>query len=352
MSRWVVPHKRNYFPRNRFGHLLGHPRWRDPRPARPQRERQDYSLEIDEWDVISLERGNPRSGSRDRRLGPHPAAPRHRIRYSRRRSLPPLHGRGKCRPDSHFGKLGHLANRCSRRRNAPACRPRPSRIRGPPPARAFRRPAPTRRRRARPRRRSSHPAYGRAFWRARSRHPCRTSARIQRPHPPPWQDHRLRHPRSPRSLAPRFAHRPARSRPHRCQRPATGISSPRPPRSTRFHFVSRFQSRISRVTPQMTTWSFFADHRPAIIGAALDHLTLVVIAMVIAILIGVPLGMFIVQRPALRAIALGIASIFQTIPSLALFGFLIPIPFIGGIGKPTPNVAPVPYARLPILRNP
>jgi len=148
-----------------------------------------------------------------------------------------------------------------------------------------------------------------------------------------------------------LAHRPARSRPHRCQRPATGISSPRPPRSTRFHFVSRFQSRISRMTPQMTTWSFFADHRAEIIGAALDHLTLVVIAMVIAILIGVPLGMFIVQRPALRAIALGIASIFQTIPSLALFGFLIPIPFIGGIGKRTAIVALVLYALLPILRN-
>jgi osmoprotectant transport system permease protein len=101
----------------------------------------------------------------------------------------------------------------------------------------------------------------------------------------------------------------------------------------------------------MTTWSFFSDHRDEIIGATLDHLALVVIAMLIAILIGVPLGMFIVQRPALRTIALGIASIFQTIPSLALFGFLIPIPFIGGIGKRTAIVALVLYALLPILRN-
>ena len=59
----------------------------------------------------------------------------------------------------------------------------------------------------------------------------------------------------------------------------------------------------------------------------------------------------IVHRPALRTIALGIASIFQTIPSLALFGFLIPIPFIGGIGKRTAIVALVLYALLPILRN-
>ena len=105
------------------------------------------------------------------------------------------------------------------------------------------------------------------------------------------------------------------------------------------------------MSPQMTTWSFFTDHRAEILAATLDHLALVVIAMLIAILIGVPLGMLIVQRPALRTIALGIASIFQTIPSLALFGFLIPIPFIGGIGKRTAIVALVLYALLPILRN-
>jgi osmoprotectant transport system permease protein len=100
-----------------------------------------------------------------------------------------------------------------------------------------------------------------------------------------------------------------------------------------------------------SNWTFFAEHRAEILSATLDHLVLVVIAMIIAILIGVPLGMLIVQRSALRAIALGIASIFQTIPSLALFGFLIPIPFIGGIGKRTAIVALVLYALLPILRN-
>ncbi len=101
----------------------------------------------------------------------------------------------------------------------------------------------------------------------------------------------------------------------------------------------------------MNHWTFFADHRAEILGATFDHLELVVIAMVIAILIGVPLGMFIVQRPALRTISLGAASIFQTIPSLALFGLLIPIPFIGGIGRRTAVVALVLYALLPILRN-
>jgi osmoprotectant transport system permease protein len=101
----------------------------------------------------------------------------------------------------------------------------------------------------------------------------------------------------------------------------------------------------------MSPWTFFLEHRGEILSATLDHVMLVLIAMAIAIVIAVPLGMLIVQRPALRTIALGIASIFQTIPSLALFGFLIPIPFIGGIGKRTAIVALVLYALLPILRN-
>jgi osmoprotectant transport system permease protein len=101
----------------------------------------------------------------------------------------------------------------------------------------------------------------------------------------------------------------------------------------------------------MSPWTFFLDHRGEILDATLSHLTLVVIAMAFAIAIAVPLGMLIVQRPALRNIALGVASVFQTIPSLALFGFLIPIPFIGGIGRRTAIVALVLYALLPILRN-
>ncbi len=101
----------------------------------------------------------------------------------------------------------------------------------------------------------------------------------------------------------------------------------------------------------MTPWTFFITHRAEIFDATLEHVELVLIAMLIAILIAVPLGMFIVQRPALRTFALGVASVFQTIPSLALFGFLIPIPFIGGIGRRTAIVALVLYALLPILRN-
>lgn len=101
----------------------------------------------------------------------------------------------------------------------------------------------------------------------------------------------------------------------------------------------------------MTPWQFFLEHRSEILDATLTHLTLVLIAMALAIAIAVPLGMLIVQHRGLRTIALGAASIFQTIPSLALFGFLIPLPFIGGIGPRTAVVALVLYALLPILRN-
>jgi osmoprotectant transport system permease protein len=83
----------------------------------------------------------------------------------------------------------------------------------------------------------------------------------------------------------------------------------------------------------------------------LEHLTLVVIAMLIAIGFAVPAGIAATRRAGWRRGALGFANVMQTIPSLALFGFLIPIPLIGGIGKRTAIVALVLYALLPILRN-
>jgi osmoprotectant transport system permease protein len=88
-----------------------------------------------------------------------------------------------------------------------------------------------------------------------------------------------------------------------------------------------------------------------IIRLTTEHLALVGSAMLFAILIGVPLGILLTRRPGARRWLLGFSSIVQTIPSLALFGFLIPIPLIGGIGKRTVIVALVLYALLPILRN-
>ena len=101
----------------------------------------------------------------------------------------------------------------------------------------------------------------------------------------------------------------------------------------------------------MSVWQFFASHRVEILAATREHLILVLISMIIAVAIGVPLGLALVAHPRLRTGALAVASIFQTIPSLALFGFLIPLPFLGGIGTRTAIVALVLYALLPILRN-
>jgi osmoprotectant transport system permease protein len=101
----------------------------------------------------------------------------------------------------------------------------------------------------------------------------------------------------------------------------------------------------------MNTWTFFTTHWMEITQATLDHLFLVAVALLIAIPLSVGLGILAVQRPRLRAAALTVANVFQTIPSLALFGFLIPIPLLGGVGKRTAIVALVLYALLPILRN-
>src|SRR5580700_2581978 len=82
-----------------------------------------------------------------------------------------------------------------------------------------------------------------------------------------------------------------------------------------------------------------------------EHFVLVLVSMAIAVTIGLPTGVLLTRRAALRPPLLGFANVLQTIPSLALFGFLIPIPFIGGIGKRTAIVALVVYALLPLLRN-
>src|SRR6266581_6137118 len=82
-----------------------------------------------------------------------------------------------------------------------------------------------------------------------------------------------------------------------------------------------------------------------------QHAWLVFLSTAIAILIALPLGILITRRKSLRGPVLGIANVMQTIPSLALFGFLIPLPFIGGIGPRIAIVALVFYALLPIIRN-
>jgi osmoprotectant transport system permease protein len=88
-----------------------------------------------------------------------------------------------------------------------------------------------------------------------------------------------------------------------------------------------------------------------ILDLTLEHLFLVILSMAIAAAIAIPGGILLTRRIFLQRWVLGFANIMQTVPSLALFGFLIPLPFLGGIGKHTAIVALVLYALLPILRN-
>ena len=81
------------------------------------------------------------------------------------------------------------------------------------------------------------------------------------------------------------------------------------------------------------------------------HVLLVVISVGLATAIGVPLGILLTRRPGWQRLVLGTASAVQTIPSLALFGLLIPVPFIGGIGTRTALIALTLYSLLPVLRN-
>ncbi|MGH9899367.1 MAG: glycine betaine ABC transporter substrate-binding protein [Pyrinomonadaceae bacterium] len=82
-----------------------------------------------------------------------------------------------------------------------------------------------------------------------------------------------------------------------------------------------------------------------------EHLQLVLISTVVAIIIGIPLGIWITRRPSFKRPILAFANVMQTVPSLALFGLLIPLPFVGGIGAHTAIIALVLYGLLPIIRN-
>lgn len=96
---------------------------------------------------------------------------------------------------------------------------------------------------------------------------------------------------------------------------------------------------------------FIAARGDQILARTGEHLVLVAVSTLAAVLVGLPLGVWLTRRPALARWVLGVANVVQTIPSLALFGFLIPLPILGGIGARTAIVALVLYALLPILTN-
>lgn len=96
---------------------------------------------------------------------------------------------------------------------------------------------------------------------------------------------------------------------------------------------------------------YFLVHRAEVLRLMLDHLVLVGAAVGLAIAIGLPLGILSTRHRRTERAVMGTANILQTIPSLALFGFLIPVPFLGGVGARTAIVALTLYALLPIVRN-
>ena len=101
----------------------------------------------------------------------------------------------------------------------------------------------------------------------------------------------------------------------------------------------------------MNWYDFLVQNRNEVLERTVEHIGLVGTSMAIALAIGLPLGVALVRRRVLRRWVLGLANIVQTIPSLALFGFLIPVPWIGGVGASTAIVALSLYALLPILSN-
>jgi osmoprotectant transport system permease protein len=90
---------------------------------------------------------------------------------------------------------------------------------------------------------------------------------------------------------------------------------------------------------------------PDVVRLTIEHVKIVGIAVGIATLLGIPMGIYCSRSSLIGRMTLRLVDTVQTVPSLAMFGFLIPIPFIGGIGTRTAIVALVLYSLLPIVRN-
>jgi osmoprotectant transport system permease protein len=99
---------------------------------------------------------------------------------------------------------------------------------------------------------------------------------------------------------------------------------------------------------QQTLWEFMQQQSDKLLTQTMEHIGLTFIALLLAIIIGLPLGIFIARRQKFSGIVLGIAGVLQTIPSIALLGFMIPVLGIG----PKPAIAALLiYALLPVIRN-
>jgi len=101
----------------------------------------------------------------------------------------------------------------------------------------------------------------------------------------------------------------------------------------------------------MSLLQFLIHNRAQIFQSTLEHMWLVGITLLLACAIGIPLGILVSRRPALSKPVLGLANIAETIPSLALLGFLLPVPWLGDRADRLAIAALTLYALLPIIKN-
>ena len=100
----------------------------------------------------------------------------------------------------------------------------------------------------------------------------------------------------------------------------------------------------------MKLFEFWRSHAAEFAALVGQHIVLVAVSTAAAILIGVPIGILAARRPRYGAPVVWFANVAQTIPSLAMFGFLLPLPFVGGLGARVAITVLVLYALLPIIR--
>lgn len=101
----------------------------------------------------------------------------------------------------------------------------------------------------------------------------------------------------------------------------------------------------------MNFWHFMVANRQQVVELTVEHITLAGVSTLIAALVGIPLGIVITRIPQLSKPVLGSANVIQTIPSLALFGFLLPTPWIGDRAGRLAILALALYCLLPLIRN-
>src|SRR5262245_40627374 len=279
-----------------------------------------------------------------------PAATPDRLRAAGRRTLPPHDHRRKRGPRA---PAGAVAGRSETRTGARAARSGGTKTRtlcGALAFRALRRSAPARRCRQGTCGRSADAPDGRTVWRARSRHPSRAPARVQPDAEAVGADGDSRDARyglSLRAGRPDWCRRRRRAR--HLRRPVGGC---RVSGSTREDAARDREHRASSRRDVMSgLLRFWQTHAAELARLTAQHVVLVAVSTASAAVIAIPAGILAFHRPRLGRPLLVFANVAQTIPSLALFGFLLPLPFIGGIGPRTALVTLTLYACLPIVRT-